>query len=85
MQHPIRNVPPTYVESLNHLKDIQHNIDMSKPYCETPKSHLQYIRSHEDGMGIPFSPYGAGDGQNHYYHQDYRGMLNVTYKQFLIK
>ncbi|OWR41620.1 hypothetical protein KGM_204970 [Danaus plexippus plexippus] len=85
VQHPIRNVPPTYVESLNHLKDIQHNIDMSKPYCETPKSHLQYIRSHEDGMGIPFSPYGAGDGQNHYYHQDYRahhnGITNLDARQ----
>ncbi|XP_034836032.1 uncharacterized protein [Maniola hyperantus] len=74
-QHPIRTgLPPTYVESLNHLKEIQHASEPSKPFCETPKNHLHHLRSMEDPIKLPYSPYGAGDGQNHYYNQEYRGI-----------
>ncbi|XP_034836034.1 uncharacterized protein [Maniola hyperantus] len=76
-QHPIRTgLPPTYVESLNHLKEIQHASEPSKPFCETPKNHLHHLRSMEDPIKLPYSPYGAGDGQNHYYNQEYRGHIN---------
>ncbi|KAJ2954789.1 hypothetical protein O0L34_g3094 [Tuta absoluta] len=71
-----RPVPPTYMESLNHLKD-QHNSESPKPYCETPKSHVPpHIRHQEDSGKLPYSPYAAGDAQNHFYHQEYRGHLN---------
>lgn len=62
------------MESLNHLKEIQHTSESPKPYCETPKTHLQSLRTQEDGMKLPYSPYGAGDGQNHYFHQEFRGI-----------
>ncbi|CAH0731881.1 unnamed protein product, partial [Brenthis ino] len=77
IQHPIRTgLPPTYVESLNHLKEIQHTSESPKPYCETPKTHLQSLRTQEDGLKLGYSPYGAGDGQNHYFHQEFRGHMN---------
>ncbi|CAH2095338.1 unnamed protein product [Euphydryas editha] len=77
VHHPSRTgLPPTYVESLNHLKESQHGSDSPKLYCETPKNHLQHMRSHDEAMKQPYSPYGAGDGQNHYFNQDFRGHLN---------
>lgn len=66
-------LPPTYVESLNHLKEIQLNSESPK-YCETPKNHITHTRLQEEAT---FSPYGGGD-QNHYYHQQYRGMYKGT-------
>ncbi|XP_049885424.1 girdin [Pectinophora gossypiella] len=72
-------MPPTYVESLNHLKE-QHNAPSPNLYSETPKNnHMPHIRHQEDAVKLPYSPYGAGDGQNHYYHQDYRGHLNNNF------
>ncbi|XP_026735820.1 intracellular protein transport protein USO1-like isoform X2 [Trichoplusia ni] len=68
-------LPPTYVESLNHLKENQHCSDSPK-YCETPKNHTAHLRHQEDALKTQFSPYGAGDGQNHYFQQDYRGHVN---------
>lgn len=66
--------PPTYVESLNHLKEAQHESESPKTYCETPKNHhLPLTRHQEESLKLPYSPYGAGDGQNHFYHPDYRG------------
>lgn len=77
VQHVVRTgLPPTYVESLNHLKETQHTSESPKPYCETPKSHLQNLRNQEDNPKMPYTSYGAGDGQNNYLHQDFRG----TYK-----
>lgn len=67
-------LPPTYVESLNHLKENQHCSDSPK-YCETPKNHTAHLRHQEDALKTQFSPYGAGDGQNHYFQQDYRGNI----------
>ncbi|XP_026761573.2 centrosomal protein of 152 kDa [Galleria mellonella] len=66
---------PTYIESLNHLKE-QHTPDSPKLYCETPKNHMAQIRHQEDPLKLPFSPYGAGDGQNYYFQHDIRGHLN---------
>lgn len=72
-QQPTRSgLPPTYVESLNHLKEVHLNSDTPK-YCETPKHPSPHTRLQEEAMKLTFSPYGAGDGQNHYYHQEYRG------------
>lgn len=59
---------PTYVESLNHLKDMHHISESPKHYCETP-----HLRQQEEVMKIPFNPHGAGDGQNNFFHQEYRG------------
>ncbi|KAJ0172223.1 hypothetical protein K1T71_012196 [Dendrolimus kikuchii] len=68
-------LPPTYVESLNHLKE-NHRSESPKVYCETPKNHMTHIRQ-EENMKLQFNPYGAGDGQNNYYQQDFRaGHLN---------
>lgn len=86
VHHPSRaGLPPTYVESLNHLKESQHGSDSPKPYCETPKNHIQHMRIHEDALKQPFSPFGAGDGQNHYFNQDFRGMPCLIYMYFLYK
>lgn len=72
-------LPPTYVESLNHLKENQHNSESPKLYCETPKSNMGHMRQQEDGIKVHhYSPYGAGDGQNHYFQQEYRGQINGT-------
>ncbi|XP_047537466.1 putative leucine-rich repeat-containing protein DDB_G0290503 [Vanessa atalanta] len=77
VHHPARTgLPPTYVESLNHLKETQHGSDSPKHFHETPKNNLQHLRGHEDVMKCAYSPYGAGDGQNHYFNQDVRGHLN---------
>lgn len=65
-------LPPTYVESLNHLKE-QHGSESPKLYCETPKNHMGHVRHPEEVIKAQFGPYGAGDGQNHYYPQEYRG------------
>ncbi|KAL0819009.1 hypothetical protein ABMA28_008294 [Loxostege sticticalis] len=70
-QHTRSGLPPTYVESLNHLKEQ----DTPKSYRETPKNHMHHIRQ-EEPIKLPFSPYGAGDGQNHYFQQDFRGQYN---------
>ncbi|KAJ8711754.1 hypothetical protein PYW08_008708 [Mythimna loreyi] len=69
-------LPPTYVESLNHLKENQHGSESPKLYCETPKNHMGHMRHQEEALKAQFSPYGAGDGQNHYFQQDYRGHMN---------
>ncbi|CAB3233435.1 unnamed protein product [Arctia plantaginis] len=68
-------LPPTYVESLNHLKE-QHGSESPKLYCETPKNHMGHMRHQEEVIKAQFGPYGAGDGQNHYYPQEYRGHVN---------
>ncbi|XP_063380221.1 myosin-9-like [Cydia fagiglandana] len=73
--HPRTGLPPSYVDSLNHLKELQHTRD-SPNIHETPKNRHTPIQHHEDPVKLPFSPYGAGDGQNHYYQQEYRGHLN---------
>ncbi|XP_048478101.1 putative leucine-rich repeat-containing protein DDB_G0290503 [Plutella xylostella] len=67
---------PTYIESLNHLKEA-HNAESPKPYCETPKNHHSPLMMlQEEPVKLNFSPYGAGDGQNHYCQQELRGHLN---------
>ncbi|XP_028176619.1 centrosomal protein of 152 kDa-like [Ostrinia furnacalis] len=71
-QHTRTGLPPTYVESLNHLKEQE----TPKAYRETPKNHMHHIRHQEEPMKLPFSPYGAGDGQNHFFQQDFRGQYN---------
>lgn len=68
-------LPPTYVESLNHLKE-NHQVETPKTYIETPKHHNMSPMHQEEPMKLPFSPYGAGDGQNNYYQQDFRCHLN---------
>ncbi|XP_061728224.1 GRIP and coiled-coil domain-containing protein 2-like [Cydia pomonella] len=76
--HPNRlrtGLPPSYVDSLNHLKELQHARD-SPNIHETPKNRHTPVQHHEDPVKLQFSPYGAGDGQNHYYQQEYRGHLN---------
>ncbi|XP_013166273.1 PREDICTED: centrosomal protein of 152 kDa-like [Papilio xuthus] len=70
---PRTGLPPTYIESLNHLKEATN--DSPKAYCDTPKSHITHAH-HEEGIKSPYSPYGGGDGQNHFFHQDYRGHHN---------
>ena len=76
VQHAVRSgLPPTYVESLNHIKENQHIPESPKQYSETPKNHLQNLRNQEGAAKMPYSPYGAGDGQNHYFHQDFRGII----------
>ncbi|RVE45416.1 hypothetical protein evm_009934 [Chilo suppressalis] len=70
-QNARTGLPPTYVESLNHLKEQ----DTPKAYCETPKSNSQ-LRQQEEPLKLPFSPYGAGDGQNHYFQPEFRVHLN---------
>ncbi|CAH2054469.1 unnamed protein product, partial [Iphiclides podalirius] len=69
---PRSGLPPTYIESLNHLKEI--TSDSPKVYCDTPKSH--HMTHHDDPVKMTFSPYGAGDGQNNIFHQEYRGHHN---------
>ncbi|XP_068619613.1 putative leucine-rich repeat-containing protein DDB_G0290503 [Battus philenor] len=66
-------LPPTYIESLNHLKEAS-SPDLPKAYCDTPKTH--HITHHNDAIKMPFSPYAAGDGQNNFFHQDYIGHHN---------
>ncbi|KAH9631985.1 hypothetical protein HF086_016545 [Spodoptera exigua] len=68
-------LPPTYVESLNHLKENQ-CAESPKLYCETPKNHVVQMRHPDDALKAQFSPYGAGDGQNHYFQQEFRGHMN---------
>ncbi|CAG9793262.1 unnamed protein product [Diatraea saccharalis] len=70
-QHTRSGLPPTYVESLHHLKEQ----DTPKAYCETPKSN-PHMRQQEEPLKLPFSPYGAGDAQNHYFQHESRGHLN---------
>ncbi|XP_023951401.2 putative leucine-rich repeat-containing protein DDB_G0290503 [Bicyclus anynana] len=73
-QQPIRTgCPPTYVESLTRSKEIQHVTEPSKPFCQTPKNHLQHLNI-EEPIKLGYSPHGAGDGQNHYYNQECRGI-----------
>ncbi|CAK1593904.1 unnamed protein product [Parnassius mnemosyne] len=68
-------LPPTYIESLNHLKEA--SSDSPKAYCETPKNHHILQAHHDEPVKMmTFSPYGAGDAQNHFFHQDYRGHHN---------
>jgi hypothetical protein len=62
-------MPPTYVESVNHLKEQ----DTPKAFCETSKNHT-HLRLHEDPLKLTYSPYGAGDGQNHHFQKDSRGI-----------
>ncbi|XP_013186245.2 protein Hook homolog 3 [Amyelois transitella] len=69
--HTRSGQPPTYVESLNHLKE-QHALESPKPYCETPKNHISHMRQAEEHLKHQFSPFGAGD----YFQQDFRGHLN---------
>ncbi|CAG4965992.1 unnamed protein product [Parnassius apollo] len=72
---PRSGLPPTYSESLNHLKEA--SSDSPKTYCETPKNHHILHAHHDEAVKMkPFSPYGAGDAQNHFFHQDYRGHHN---------
>ncbi|KAM3961122.1 LOW QUALITY PROTEIN: chromosome segregation ATPase asterless [Aphomia sociella] len=68
---------PTYVESINHLKE-QHTPDSPKLYCETPKNNIAQMRHQDEPMKLLYSPYGAGDGQNYYFQQqhDVKGPLN---------
>ncbi|XP_047988856.1 uncharacterized protein LOC125228359 [Leguminivora glycinivorella] len=73
--HPRAGLPPSYVDSLNHLKELQHTRD-SPNIHETPKNRHTPTHHHEDPVKLQFSPYGAGDGQNHFYQQEYRGHLN---------
>ncbi|XP_063375076.1 myosin-9 isoform X2 [Cydia amplana] len=73
--HPRTGLPPSYVDSLNHLKELQHTRD-SPNIHETPKNRHTPVQHHEDPVKLQFSPYGAGDGQNHYYQQEYMGHLN---------
>ncbi|XP_059051808.1 centrosomal protein of 152 kDa isoform X2 [Achroia grisella] len=74
-QQPRTGLLPTYVESLNHLKE-QHTPESPKLYCGTPKNHMAQMRHQDDPLKLPFSPYGAGDGQNYCFQQDVRGHLN---------
>ncbi|CAK1545587.1 unnamed protein product [Leptosia nina] len=67
---------PTYSESINHLKDVLPMSNSQKMYCDTPKSHLQHIRHQEEPVKLQYSPYGAGDAQNHYYPHESREHLN---------
>ncbi|XP_063896974.1 myosin-6 [Helicoverpa armigera] len=76
VQQPRTGLPPTYVESLNHLKENQHGSESPKMYCETPKNHMGHMRMQEEALKAQFSPYGAGDGQNHYFQQEFRGHMN---------
>lgn len=70
---PRSGLPPTYIESLNHLKEA--SSDSPKAYCDTPKNHQ--MTHHDDPVKMPFSPYGGGDGQNNFFHQEYRGMCMI--------
>ncbi|KAL4702718.1 hypothetical protein ACJJTC_011583 [Scirpophaga incertulas] len=65
--HTRVGMPPTYIESQHHLK----GQEALKAYCDTPKS-IPHLMLQEEPMKLNFSPYGAGDGQNHYYQQDCR-------------
>ncbi|XP_035453203.2 myosin-11 [Spodoptera frugiperda] len=76
VQQTRTGLPPTYVESLNHLKENQHGSESPKLYCETPKNHVGHMRHQEEALKAQFSPYGAGDGQNHYFQQEFRGHMN---------
>ncbi|XP_045504125.1 intracellular protein transport protein USO1 [Colias croceus] len=72
-QHTKTGLLPTYTESLNHLKEVLPVSDSPKVYCETPKSHIiQHLRHQEDPIKLQYSPYGAGDAQNHYFPQESR-------------
>ncbi|XP_072933382.1 uncharacterized protein [Epargyreus clarus] len=76
-QHTRTGLPPTYVESLNHLKEGQPICESPKLYCETPKNHHGlHSRHQEEPVKLPFNPYAAGDAQNHYFHQEFRGHHN---------
>ncbi|XP_075984478.1 uncharacterized protein LOC142982064 [Anticarsia gemmatalis] len=76
VQQTRTGLPPTYVESLTHLKENQHESESPKMYCDTPKNHMGHMRHDTESLKAQFSPYGAGDGQNHYYQQEYRGHMN---------
>lgn len=73
-------LPPTYVESLTHLKDTHHGSESPKQFSETPKNHVSHIRHQEEALKMQFSPYGAGDGQNNYFQQDYKGHFCIIIK-----
>ncbi|CAF4920578.1 unnamed protein product [Pieris macdunnoughi] len=62
---------PTYTESINTFKEGMPLSHSTKLYCDTPKSHhIQHMRNQDEPVKLQYSPYGAGDGQNHYYPQE---------------
>ncbi|KAI8437618.1 hypothetical protein MSG28_011877 [Choristoneura fumiferana] len=71
-------LPPSYVDSLNHLKEL-HTRDSPNIY-ETPKSRHSPVQ-HDEPVKLQYNmgPYGAGDGQNHFFQQEYRGHINGTH------
>lgn len=59
---------PTYNESINTLKDVMPLSHSTKLYSDTPKSHhIQHMRNQDEPVKLHYSPYAAGDAQNHYY------------------